>query len=152
MEINALLGELGNRIGLGNITLDENSMCRLIFDDALVVDIEALPDGKTFFLHSVVCRTPLENKGAFYEELMDGHLFGQATGGATFGLDKNHGEILLFQKFQTEGTDYQEFQSALEMFLNRLEHWKEKIASSDYSGDVTGTDQLSLMDRGIIRG
>jgi hypothetical protein len=131
MDIRNLLKEMGNQTGLGDIVLDENNVCRLVFDDRLAVDVEALPDGKKFYIHASVGLTPYENRATFFEELLAANLFGQGTAGATLALDRDLGEIILFREFETEKTDYQEFVSALEVFLSRLEYWTERVSSGE---------------------
>ena len=131
MDIRHLLKEMGNQTGLGDIVLDENNVCRLVFDDKLAVDVEALPDGKKFYIHASVGPTPFENRATLFEEVLAANLFGQGTAGATLALDRDLGEIILFREFETEKTDYQEFVSALEVFLSRLEYWTERVSSGE---------------------
>ena len=139
MQLNDLLKEFGQQSGLGNLALDENNACRLIFDDKLNVDVEMLPDGERFFIHAFVCAAPDKDDGKLLSELLAANLFGHATGGAVFALDKNQGDILLFKAFETEQTDYQAFSSGLEAFLNSLEYWIDKIASGEL-GDAEPTE------------
>ena len=69
MNIHDVLAELGHRMGL-NVALDEQGVCRLVFDERFAVDIEASPDNDTVHLYSVLCPVPPENKEPFYERLL----------------------------------------------------------------------------------
>ncbi len=160
MKLNALLGELGEKIKLNDLELDKNRMCRLIFDDKFVVDIEALPDEQTFFMYGVVGRVPTEEKEAFYEKLLEGNLFGKETGDASLGVDPQQGEVILFQKLNAEKLEYIEFEKHLEQFLNYMEFWSKELAPGAFStdgetGDRPGfaaDDGFNTMRNGIIRG
>lgn len=66
MNIRDVLAELGHQMGL-NVTLSEEGVCRLVFDERFTVDIEASPDNDTVHLYSVLCPIPPEGKERFYE-------------------------------------------------------------------------------------
>ena len=131
MDVDNIVKELGNQLGLDNLALDENNVCRIVFDEKFNVDIEAMPDKKSFFIHAVLCRVPAEHKEVLFAELLEANLFGKGTGGASFGYDANLGEVLLFRRFETEKTDYPEFEAAVEEFLNYMESWSKRIESGE---------------------
>jgi hypothetical protein len=150
MEIQDLLNELGQQTGLGSLRLNEQRVCRLVFDDRLTVDIEALADNQRFFIHAVVGQAPVEGREAAFAELLAANLFGQDTGGACLSLNRNHDEILLFKEFRADETDYLKFSSALEMFLNRLDHWKNRLLSADVGSSFT-SDAAIILSNSFIR-
>ncbi len=129
MNLNDILREFGNQTGLDGLSLDENNMCRLIFNGEMVVDIELLSDGKTFFMYATVGKVPPTKEGELYKELLKANLFGRETGGASFGLYEEKGEILLHRRFDCDSTDYDTFCSALESFVGALEHWRNRLSS-----------------------
>ncbi|MDQ5909455.1 MAG: hypothetical protein QG599_1550 [Pseudomonadota bacterium] len=134
MQIEDILDELGHQTGLGALSLNEDRVCRLVFDDRLTVDIEALPDKQRFFIHAVVGPAPSSQKEAIFAEMLSANLFGQDTGGACLALDRNREEVLLFKEFLTDQMDYPMFSAALEVFLNRLDHWKNWLLSGNPDG------------------
>lgn len=148
MNIDDILLELGKQMGLGSLKLDENRVCRLVFDSVLVVDIEATEGDQIVNLYATVCTTPAEGKDALYETLLEASLFGLGTGGASFGIDKERGELLLWRVLNMDKTDYQEFVNVLESFVNHLEVWKDKIdkgeiaALSEKSGAKGGHEEM----------
>lgn len=143
MKIESLLTELGNQMGLPNLKLDENKVCRLIFDKKFTVDIEASEDLKIVHIYSALCIIPPRDKENLYESLLEASLFGRGTGGASFGVDLEMGEILLSITIEMEKTDYQDFVNILEKFVNHVEAWTEKIDKGEYSRDRRSTSSTS---------
>lgn len=137
MKIESILTELGNQMNLPNLKLDDNKVCRLIFDKKFTVDIEASEDLKTVHLYSALCIIPPRDKENLYEALLEANLFGRGTGiNASFGLDLEMGEILLSLTFKDmDKVDYQDFVNALESFVNHVEAWTDKIDKGEYSRD-----------------
>ncbi len=146
MELNDLLREFGQQTGLGELALDENDACQIVFDDQYLVNVEASPGGERFFVHSFLCADPVDGREAFLAELLSANLFGQATEGASFGLDKNRGDIVLFRELVAEETDFQKFSSALEGLLNALEYWTNKTASG--SAEEAGSAETAIESPG----
>ena len=156
MKIEELLKQLAHDTGVADLALNDGNVCRVVFDERLTVDIEAVPGGEAFFLHAVVCAVTPGHETGLYAQLLSAHLFGTETGDACFGLDQNHNDILLFQKLNAEQTDYQAFVSALEVFVDRLEYWKDKTGSlgageSADSSVEPPLDPIMSAHRGIIK-
>lgn len=127
MDINHVLAELGNRVGLDGLALDDRGLCRLVFDQHLIVDLEADPDGHTVHLHGIVAPLPPEGREALYEQLLDANLADSSTGGAHFALDRQRGEILLERALDMDRHDYQDLVNVLESLVNHLESWQERL-------------------------
>lgn len=147
MKIESLLTELGNQMGLPNLKLDENKVCRLIFDKKFTVDIEASEDLKIVHIYSALCIIPPRDKENLYESLLEASLFGRGTGGASFGVDVEMGEILLSVTVEMEKTDYQDFVNILEKFVNHVEAWTEKIDKGEYSRDRRASTSTSTKEK-----
>ncbi len=128
MHLQDMIAELGREMGIPGLALDENGLCRLVFDTKLVVDLEASSDGKVMHVYSVVCGIPPENREAFYDSLLAANLFGQETGGAAFARDETADEILLCTRVNPDKTDFRDFVNQLEDFVNHLETWIEKLS------------------------
>jgi hypothetical protein len=142
MNIRDVLAELGHQMGL-NVTLNDEGVCRLVFDDRFSVDVEASPDNDAVHLYSVLCPVPPENKEPFYERLLEANLFGGDTGGAWFALDGAHGEVVLNRTLKMTDTDYRDFADLLEAFVNHLEAWTDKLAG----GDLNESTDAPAVDR-----
>jgi len=160
MDINAILAELGGQIGLEGLKLDENGVCRLVFDDVLVVDIESSDNGELVNLHAQVCEIPSEGREELYKLALEESLFGLGTGGASFGLDSQRGELLLWRSVATDKIDYQDFVNIMESFVNHLELWMQKVQGADFSSGDSSDEEGPLdvdeggeggMEEGFIR-
>ncbi len=153
MNIHDVLAELGHQMGL-NVTLNEEGVCRLVFDERFPVDIEASPDNDAVHLYSVLCPIPPEDKERFYERLLEANLFGGDTGGAWFALDGSHGEVVLNRTVSMANIDYQDFANLLEGFVNHLEAWDDKlshgelsVSTEEFTVDIAANDAMG----GFIR-
>lgn len=147
MSIEDILKELGSQMGLPNLHLDDNNVCRLVFDKRFTVDIEASPDKKSVHMYSALCELPPEGREELYEALLEANLFGRGTGGAAFGVDKEMNEILLNISFAAiEDVPLQTFINTLESFVNYVEAWTEKLDKRDYSRGFEATARGSAKE------
>ena len=148
MDPNSALAELGKQIGLEDLKLDENGVCRLIFDHVIVVDIEASDDQRFLTLLGKLCDEPPESKENFFKTLLTGSCFGLETGGAAFCL--HDGEAIMWKILDMEKTDYQDFVNDLESFVNHQQMWMERLGKADFNqgGDEGNLDDLDDSDTG----
>jgi len=131
-----LLSTLGTHIGLADLTFNEENVCRLVFDKAIVVDLEYLPDTHLLQVYSVVGNDPGESV-ATLRKLLSANLFGQGTGGAVLSLDEDRGEILLSRTFDVSAVDSRVFIEQLDVFASHVEAWTAELVTD--SGDDAGT-------------
>jgi hypothetical protein len=146
MDIHAILSQLGQQMGLPQLKLDENRVCRLIFDQKLVVDIESTDDEKIVHLYALVGPVSPEHKEDFMAVLLEANLFGKGTGGSTFALDHNHNDVYLCRIIAIESIVYQDFVNILETFVNHLESWMNKIERGDMTPASKSTVDLPHHD------
>ncbi len=139
MDINSILLELGKQMGLENLKLDQNRVCRLVFDKKYIVDIEATEDEKIVHIYSTIAPIPPENKEQFYELFLEANLFGKGTGGATFGINKMESELMFTRAIAMDTCDYQEFVNILENFVNHVESWMTSIENGSAFQDKVGS-------------
>ena len=146
MNIKDVLVELGKQMGLDGLKLDENRVCRLVFDKQYAVDIEASEDEKIVHIYSKVTTAPPEHRDEFYALLLEANLFGKGTGGAMFALDQSQNDVYLCRALSMDSTDYQEFVNVLESFVNHVEAWSKKIESGDLSREGASAEMSSDVD------
>ena len=111
----------------------------------MTVDMEASSDGKKGYIDSVVCSIPTEavEKERLFDALMEANLFGHGTGGATFAADITAKEILFCRTIEVDKVNFTEFANMLEVFLNNLETWLEKIKQGSYNQTKVQTSTSS---------
>lgn len=129
MELHSLLRELGGIMGIGSIGLDAQGTCRLIFDKTLVVDLEPTADEKLLHMIATVGPMPADGDGRLLRSLLSANFMGQDTGNAALALDELNNEIVLCQRIALDSLDVNGFVVELEAFVNRLEDWKQRLAS-----------------------
>ena len=129
MHLNDLLGELGKMMGIPGLKLNEQNVCRVIFDKKLTVDFESSNDGKTIHIYSTLCSIPSNKaeKERLYNAVMEANLFGHGTGGSSFCADPSQNEVVFCRVLSAEKTDFTDFATVLEAFLNYFETWVNKL-------------------------
>ena len=155
MTAEQLLADLGGRIGLSQLALDENGRCRLMFDGAVAVDLELDSETGRLHLYAVLGPVPAEGAEQVFRRMLSQHLFGQRTGGACYGLDELSGELLLFTTVDPEATDGLAFQAAVANLLAQAEAWAAEPGGTapDVASDVAPWDLArhgAML--GVIRG
>jgi len=151
-----VLSELGDRLGLGTLELDQDGGCLLAFDNDLLVDIEQASDGPGFHLSATVCAAPQQKREAVFAELLEANLQGRGTGCACLALDADLDEIVLSQTIAHDDIELEAFEQALEAFLNVLEHWKQRYETGKLGtlhGAVAASNSpIMPPNNNIIRG
>ncbi len=156
MNLANVLTELGNRLGVGNIELDDNGGCLLAFDDDLLVDIEKAGDDPGFYLTATVGSVPSTGREAIFNELLEANLQGRGTGRASLALDGDLDEIVLNRYIDRDDIDLETLEQELEAFLKLLETWKQRH-NDDAIGSLraptaTATQPMTPPGGRIIRG
>ena len=116
------LQHFAESIGLGELSLNEHDACGLCFDDTLIVNMEYLEEDEALvFVASV---KPMdahdEAKTSLYEKLLALNLQHHSMQGAFLALNHDKSEILLIRSMLAS-SDYGNFESTLEKFVNTLE-------------------------------
>lgn len=138
----SLLKGLGRHIGLPDLALSDDNICRIVLDGHLVIDIEHQPATDNVQVFSVVGPHPGDNVHLLHR-LLAGNLFGQGTGGAVLGLDEQRGEILLCQPFDLSVTTPERFISILDTFAGFVQAWTEEILDAEEEDAVADHDEAS---------
>ena len=150
--IHEILAALGRQMGIDGLGLDENLTCRLVFDDAVVVDMEYAEAPNTLFLYTNPAPLPIADRAEFYEKLLEANMFGQDTAGAVFAVNEVAGGIVLFYSLDLAGTDFEGFYQALETFVNTAEAWKDKLHSDMDISPKAPEPMPDYQGQTIIRG
>lgn len=128
MKLEDALAAIARAAGLNTLAFDQAGVCRLMFDQKRVVDIERLDGhGHEAYLYAVVGPVPAQDREALYADLLGANLFGRETGEAVLALDAVAGEVLLQQKVDVVDMDESRFVSLVEAFVHTLEHWQDRF-------------------------
>jgi hypothetical protein len=122
-----LIGELGLRMGLGELALDGDGACALRFDGRSVVNLQYRANENALWLYAdlgVPARGP-----ELYADLLRGNLFWRTTFGATLSLSGDEPpHVIMALPTTWRGLDGTQLAAKLETFLNTVEDWSELVA------------------------
>ncbi|WP_257255325.1 MULTISPECIES: type III secretion system chaperone [unclassified Endozoicomonas] len=122
-------------IGLGELSLNEHDACGLCFDDTLIVNMEYLEEDEALvFVSSVKPMDAHDDaKTSLYEKLLSLNLQHHSMQGAFHALNHDKSEILLIRSMQAS-SDYGNFESTLEKFVNTLEWVISEVNNTESDG------------------
>jgi Tir chaperone protein (CesT) family len=123
---NGLMRALGAEVGIPELTLDEAHCCALAFD-SVVVNFELDESSEQLFLYASLGPMPAAGSKV-YEQLLEGNLLWQDTGGATLSLDRQGNRVMLHQDLPAERLSEADFKAAVEQFVNAAEAWTERVS------------------------
>ena len=116
------LQHFAESIGLGELSLNEHDACGLCFDDTLIVNMEYLEEDEALVFVSSV--KPMDahddSRLQLFEKLLSLNLQHHSMQGAFISLNHDKTEVLLIRSMLAS-SDYGNFESTLEKFVNTLE-------------------------------
>lgn len=164
MNLSELLTELGCKINIDDLALDENNICRLVFDDRIVIDMESLEEEEALFIYTPICRIPSKGELKFYKNMLSANAFCRETGNGFLSLDTESDTIMLQEKIIYDGLSFTAFFNRFEIFVVCAEKWKNRVETADFfqSGDsdndlsseknrAENISSLELMSKNFIR-
>jgi Tir chaperone protein (CesT) family len=143
-----LITELGQTMGLGDLTLDADGACAFRFDGRSVVNVQYRADTDALWLYADLGVPASGPK--IYADLLRGNLFWRATLGATLSLSGDEPpHVVLALPTAWRGASGIELAKRLETFLNTAEDWQALIADGDDDESPAAsnvpTDDASVM-------
>lgn len=112
-----------------NLSLDESNQCFLLFDDKILVRIELRNEPNCFSLVSKLGNVEEKNIPEMYPRLLESNVLWKETNGTTFGVQQFSEMVLLTQHYPLERCSYENFEKALENFVNTTEYWLNNFES-----------------------
>lgn len=141
-DVNSFLEVYGKEVGLPNLKFGENSVCSLIFDSTINVDIAYREDQDQCIFAAKIGDIPVEGKEVLYESLLKANAFGMDTAGASLGIDEENNSIVLSFVFLTQSFSYDLFKTVLNNFVDLVEDWTKKyeelLSASQMAGGSSG--------------
>ncbi len=121
-----ILKEFGKKVGLSELSLDENGYCCLSFDD-VVLNIELDENSELLFVYSNLGDLPENSRESFYEMLLCANCLYRETQGGVLGVDKDASIVVYSYQIPVRALDELKFERIIENFVNMAEFWTEKI-------------------------
>lgn len=119
-----LIKELGAKLGV-SIALNENGVCRVIFDND-TVDFEL--SGNDLYLIAELGFVLAGADKDFYVQLLEANYLGTKTAGAAISLDPDKENTVMLHKKLATPMEYADFEKELEFFVKAVRYWKKFIA------------------------
>ncbi|MCW7553997.1 type III secretion system chaperone [Endozoicomonas gorgoniicola] len=126
------LQHFAESIGLGELSLNEHDACGLCFDDTLIVNMEYLEEDEALvFVSSVKPMDAHDDaRTQLFEKLLSLNLQHHSMQGAFVALNHDKTEVLLIRSMLAS-SDYGNFESTLEKFVNTLEWIVSEVDNVD---------------------
>jgi hypothetical protein len=118
--IQALLGEFGRSIGLSELALDDSGYGVLLFDEALVVNMEIDRTEQALLLYSLVGE-PAGDPVAAYQQALRANFRANRCDEAVLGMQPDGDGIVLSRWIAAPDLELSRFSTAMEQFVNAVE-------------------------------
>ena len=137
-QINDILMQFGQNIGVRDLRLDHNLAASLVFDDQFLVEIHGLDRSgdhvNSLFLLSVLSPAPNHfpndiGKADFYRQLLHANLSHKVMSGVSFSVDPESGDIILLRALVAHYLTIDILEYEIETFINVLEHWSNTLVN-----------------------
>lgn len=145
-QVNQFLRELGQRAGLGAVTLSAQGTCGFEIGDGLALHLEAPEAGATLHLMSALLRTPEQNRERFFSDLLKGNYGCVETEGAALALDPDGVQVCLGLALPLAGLDYLAFENTLANFVAVAQRWRKRLV---YLNDHAPGDKPEPLEAGV---
>lgn len=128
MDLREIMAAFAARAGFGDLSPDGDGVYNLGIDD---MEIRLMESGETGSLVTwgSVGRPPPEGEGLLFRTLLESMFMGSATGGSSFSIDRESGEIFLQRVDPLATLDPDSFWTMLEKFINILSEWRGIVDS-----------------------
>lgn len=148
MKLNELLEQWSHKPDVPRLSLNPDGICVVKIKDSYYLSFEESPDGKGFYLYSVICKLNPEENNQWVLEVLSGNLFGKETGKNSLGYDVNTQALVLFKYLSNESTNYQVFRDHIEEFSAYQNYWEKKMNKLIDDSNAKGkrTMSQSLME------
>lgn len=127
MHIDELIARLGTELGIPDLALNSENVCRLVLNDSISIDLEWQDELETLHVHCCLGEMPHEGTDAWMQLMLSANLYGRRTGGAAIAYDPDLGEIVLCRHAALRSFNFLQFVDDLEQFGQAALYWTERL-------------------------
>ncbi|MGE0331174.1 MAG: type III secretion system chaperone [Ramlibacter sp.] len=147
----SLLAAYSQHAGVPGLKFSADGCARLLFEDAVAIDLEVDPGGDRIQIYSVLGPVPAGPREQLYRRLLEGNLFGSQTGGAALSIDPVQDEVLLCRPYGLDADDAEHLAKVLEEFAGAAAHWRKLLGGGELTAGAGDTAAGSWQDS-FLRG
>jgi hypothetical protein len=148
-----LVAALGETLTVSGLAFEEPSnSCVLVFDGDLIVNIEYDDPAGRLVLSAWLDELPKDGAEPLLRELMAANLYWHRTRGATLALEEGTNGVILTWGASVTELDAHSFETAVENFVNRAEHWRNRMAASAVKAAIATSTPPAAPGAGLIYG
>lgn len=129
-HLNELLNEIGKRIGLDGLSLDDNNTLLLGLENDLYMSAIWREDTSTLLLNSVVGVSPCTDQQSLYALMQTNCVFTEGQG-MCFGLDPATDLVNLSQVVSIADRDSFKLQNTFDQFISAAAAWRARFESGE---------------------
>lgn len=129
-HLDELLNEIGKRIGLDGLSLDDNNTLLLGLENDLFMSAVWRDDTSTLLLNSVVGVSPCTDQQSLYALMQTNCVFTEGQG-MSFSLDPATDLVNLSQVVSIADRDSFKLQDKLDQFISAAAAWRARFESGE---------------------
>ncbi len=149
-QVQLLLADLGGLVGISSLALNEKGQCTLVVDERIEIGLSFNDGDDTMVMASVVGQMPPEPATDRYAMLLDANFFWRGTGGATLGVERDSGTIVLVEPVALSGLQIGRLEARLGGFVKAAREWTDRLAAP--SAEPGASDETFKAGDIILRG
>ena len=122
----SVLREFGETIGIPQLGLNDDRLCTLSFDD-VIANLELSDDGTILTCYLWIAEVGAERRAEIALALADANYLFAGTHGATLGMNRSSGDLVLCAQFQDATLTRKSFEQSLENLVNLAQSWQQRV-------------------------
>lgn len=143
-NVDQLIVEFGDAIGVEDLRFDETGYVALITEDGMVLNLDHMDDQDCLVMSSTVGEITDEFRYELYDEMLKANFLWSETLGATLCVSPEGGHALLMTSITTGDLDLPKLQNVHEVFVHLTRAWTERI--NEITGAVEAEDEAEPAD------
>ncbi|AEV39614.1 Tir chaperone (plasmid) [Pseudovibrio sp. FO-BEG1] len=144
-----LLAELGEKIGLPNLELDEEGLCSFEVEDEFTLTLGANNQDEVI-LFALLPDIQKDKREAGYRLLLQANLLGKGTGDAVLAMTEGDNQPALNSRFSAQNLAVQQLEEKLDTFIKLVKLWRATLQSLNAS-ETESTQDLHLSNDAWLR-
>lgn len=132
----SLVAQLGARLGMRDLSLDEYNLCHVRVDDTFV-DIQLDTETDVFLISSEVTSIASASVAEIYAHILELNLISGMTGRHGFvGLNRRSEQLFFIDRIHVEGLTVGDFEDFLRRSARLTRAWTNIVGSPDFLRDA----------------